>query len=238
MSIPFSGIVQAGLQLGLDTVVIRPKRGIFAITKSDGETLPDIIAQAVVEERHQDELEVTDHPVEVGAMIADHAYKRPATVTLTLGWSNSPSSRGGLISPLVGGAVAFGGRAVANVVGAVEAGIGAAGIQSAMNGANVDQIKQLYQKLLNLQQSRALFTLLTGKREYKNMICRSLATESDFRTENSLPITMVCQELILVRTSVVQLPAETQANPEETASRQERGVVPVKSIDSRPDFKA
>jgi hypothetical protein len=39
-----------------------------------------------VEERLDDTLVITDHPVEQGATISDHAYKRPAEVTLRLGW--------------------------------------------------------------------------------------------------------------------------------------------------------
>jgi hypothetical protein len=32
---------------------------------------------------------VTDHPVEMGANISDHAYNKPQELTLRLGWSNS-----------------------------------------------------------------------------------------------------------------------------------------------------
>jgi hypothetical protein len=46
-------------------------------------------AYITLDERHHDELVITDHPVEQGAAISDHAYKKPAEVTLTIGWSNS-----------------------------------------------------------------------------------------------------------------------------------------------------
>lgn len=48
-----------------------------------------IVAQVTIEEDHEDELTITEHPVEQGAAITDHAYKRPATVRLQLGWSQS-----------------------------------------------------------------------------------------------------------------------------------------------------
>lgn len=57
--------------------------------------LNGIQADAVLEEEHEDELVVTEHPVEQGATITDHAYKLPARVTLTYGWSmGSPQNVG------------------------------------------------------------------------------------------------------------------------------------------------
>jgi hypothetical protein len=52
-------------------------------------SLKNIVADAVLEERHEDETEITHHPVEVGATISDHAYERPAELTLTYVWSMS-----------------------------------------------------------------------------------------------------------------------------------------------------
>jgi hypothetical protein len=46
-------------------------------------------ADAIVEEHGTDELEVTENPVEQGASITDHAFKKPARLTLRLGYSNS-----------------------------------------------------------------------------------------------------------------------------------------------------
>jgi hypothetical protein len=45
-------------------------------------------AQVTVEEDHTDELIITEHPVEQGAVIHDHAYKRPAELRLQVGWSD------------------------------------------------------------------------------------------------------------------------------------------------------
>jgi hypothetical protein len=234
----FTGFVQAGLQIGLDSILIKPKRGFYNIRSQDGKVTtiyPDIIAHATVEERHHDELEVTDHPVEQGAMINDHAFKRPAEVTLHLGWSNSPPSPGGLINPLIATAAANSPivNAGANLYGLAK---GVQGIQSAMSGAGMEQIKAIYQTLLQLQESRALFDLYTGKRKYVNMILKSLATETDFRSSNSLPITMTCKQVILVNTKTVALSKGTQANPQATASPADKGTQA--AIPAKPDIKA
>lgn len=44
-----------------------------------------------MEEKHRDELVITNHPVQNGANITDHAYKQPAMVALRYGWGVSGS---------------------------------------------------------------------------------------------------------------------------------------------------
>jgi|SRR5579864_9059265 len=63
----------------------------FSRVSSIGGILPD----AALEEHHVDELVITEHPVEQGAAISDHAYKRPVTCTIRAGWSNSSLAAGG-----------------------------------------------------------------------------------------------------------------------------------------------
>lgn len=46
-----------------------------------------ILADAVIEEKHLHELVITDHPVEQGSVISDHAYKLPMEITVTYFWS-------------------------------------------------------------------------------------------------------------------------------------------------------
>lgn len=46
-----------------------------------------IKADAVIEERHSDEMVITSHPVEVGAVINDHAYRLPSSLGLNYTWA-------------------------------------------------------------------------------------------------------------------------------------------------------
>lgn len=48
-----------------------------------------IVADAVIRELHEDELEVTEQPVEAGAAITDHAYKLPSSLELEYGWARA-----------------------------------------------------------------------------------------------------------------------------------------------------
>lgn len=70
-----------------EPVIITPFRGIF---NASAEVPSVISADAVVIELHRDELIMTEHPVEQGSVIADHAYKVPQVVELEYGWSGSP----------------------------------------------------------------------------------------------------------------------------------------------------
>jgi hypothetical protein len=46
-----------------------------------------MIPDVVVSEKHSDTLEITEHPVETGAAISDHAYKRPSEVVMEVGFA-------------------------------------------------------------------------------------------------------------------------------------------------------
>ncbi|WP_210531144.1 phage baseplate protein [Pantoea ananatis] len=46
-----------------------------------------IIPDVVISEKHSDVLEITEHPTENGAPVADHAYKRPPELTMDGGFS-------------------------------------------------------------------------------------------------------------------------------------------------------
>lgn len=50
-----------------------------------------IIPSVVISEKHADSLEITEHPVEVGASVADHAYKRPSEVVMQVGFAGGGS---------------------------------------------------------------------------------------------------------------------------------------------------
>jgi len=209
----FEGFATAAAQIGLTSILIKPKRGMFSPSLNDGTLLPDIIAHAVIEESHIDRLEVTEHPVEQGASISDHAFKQPAFVSLLMGWSNSPSDNS-LISSAVGAAAAV---SPTGAAGAGVLGVGVA-VQSLISGAGVGQVKAAYQSLLQMQALRAIFTLYTGKRIYNNMICKTIATTTDYNSENSLIISMECQEIIIVNTNLVSLSKNSQKFPKETTS--------------------
>jgi hypothetical protein len=51
-----------------------------------------ITPDVTIDEQHQDQLLITEHPVEQGAVIADHAVKLPADVIIQYGWATGGPS--------------------------------------------------------------------------------------------------------------------------------------------------
>ena len=135
-------------------------------------------ADVTIEERHEDSLVVTQHPVEQGSTITDHAYKQPAKVTIRCGWSNaSLNALLGLAESLLDGSFSFG----------------------------ADYVQTTYSKFLALQNSRVLFDVSTGKRKYKNMLITRLSVVTDNTSENALMMTCECQEIFLATTQTVEV---------------------------------
>jgi hypothetical protein len=62
-----------------------------------GRTIMGLFADVTVEEKHKDELKITEHPTEVGAPINDHAYKEAPEVSMKVGWSESAGKLNGLV---------------------------------------------------------------------------------------------------------------------------------------------
>lgn len=149
-----------------------------------------IVVQAQIEEIYNDELQITEHPVEKGASITDHAFKKPVEITLRCGWSNSSlDALQGVVFDLFSGAMTGG-----------------------------DYVTGVYSRLLALQESRQPFDITTSKRQYRNMLIRTLGVTVDEKTANALMVTATCREVILVNTQAATLPPVTdQANPASTA---------------------
>jgi hypothetical protein len=65
---------------------------IGLLTNKQTSSIGPLIPGIVLEEDHDDDLTITDHPVEYGANITDHAFKEPARVTIQCQWSNTQAA--------------------------------------------------------------------------------------------------------------------------------------------------
>lgn len=154
---------------------------IFVRSRSIG----GFIADVTIEERHEDTLAITTHPVERGANISDHAYKQPAKVTIRCGWSNS--------SLHIANAISTG-----NILGMFDP----------------DYVRTIYQQFLDLQASRQPFTIVTGKRLYLDMLIARLMVVTDGNSENGMIMICECQEVTLADTKTATVPpSSNMANP-------------------------
>lgn len=210
MSAITTTIVHAA-QVGLPILFSQENRGFQDILLPDGTTMENFIAQATIEERHIDEMDICEHPIEQGAAITDHAYKLPAKLILRLGWSNSKSDSNllDIAASWIGAVGGQAGEIVSEAYGLVTAGL------NLINSE--DYVKKIYDNLQLLQTKRAIFSIYTPKRVYYNMMCRGLHTETDWTSANSLPILMDCQEVILTK-RIDPLSAEQLKNPASNAA--------------------
>ncbi len=169
------------------------------ITGSSGVT---VIPDLAIRERHSDRLGITAHPIQTGAAITDHAFVMQPEFTLEFGWSNS--SIAGIIQD-------FTGTSFTDVL---------------TGDLGEGYVKQVYAKIVALQQSRQLCTVVTGKRQYKNVLIESVDTYTDVGTAYSMIVSMNCKALQLVSvatTSTTSVSQSTQANPASTSPEQGNG---------------
>jgi hypothetical protein len=178
LSIPGSTLAVTALQAG--GVIL-----LQSLQSANARNIGGLVAHVTVEEHHEDDLVITEHPVEQGAAITDHAYKRPAMVRIRAGWSNSPV-------PLNTGLASI----PLNVLGSL------AQTAAAFAGP-AEYVKDVYERLIKLQASLQPFTIVTGKRIYSDMLFQSLMVTTDEKTENVLMVMAVCKQIIRVQTTLI-----------------------------------
>lgn len=176
------------------TLANPPIETVGSLLLSGNRSIMGLFADVVIEEQHTDELNITDHPVEKGSNISDHAYLAPPEVTMELGWSESA----GRLNSLLGNGF----------------------IGSALNSISLVAI---YQGLLALQGNKTLLVVSTGKRLYKDMLIKSLSVTTDADTENCLMVKVTFRKVFIATTQDAMVLVEQQKEPEKTAPVQEGG---------------
>lgn len=146
-----------------------------------------LVFDAVFEETHESELEVTDNPVETGVVVSDHVFMKPLKVTLSAGVSDTPlkywQSSGGT------GKDAW----------------------TKQDGddpfaSDSGRVRRAYELLTELQALAEPFNVQTGLKLYSNMVCTSIRTSQDKETAGALLFTATLREVIIVYTQVVSYP--------------------------------
>jgi hypothetical protein len=84
-------------------------------------------------------------------------------------------------------------------------------------------LSKIYQELIELQESRKPFDVLTPKRIYQNMVIASLSQTTDRATENCLSIGISFQEVIIVNVTTTLVPRTRQRFPGATGATQQAG---------------
>lgn len=194
-----------------------------------------IQVDTTLEETYEDALEITEHPVEAGAAITDHSFKRPMELVLSCGWSDSSAS--GLLG-LASGILATQSPAAAGILGIASAasslfsnpGAGNSGSFTGGAMAASDYVAGIYSQLLQLQESRRAISVTSGLRVYDSMLIQSLRLRRDQRTQFALNIQAVLRQVIIVSTQTATLsPQANQAIPASTADLVNTGAQQLRS---------
>ena len=157
--------------------ILEPQSVAFT-TKVSKRAIGPFTGFVCMSEDSTDVLEITQHPVQRGAAITDHAYMQPSTVSIRFIYTPS------LATPLT----------------------------------------QTYSELLDLQSSREPFTIVTGKRVYKDMLFKSISVATDVTKENVLSVIGDFQQVILVDIETTNVPVRSkQKMPEKTAMTENKG---------------
>ncbi len=144
-------------------------------------------AHVTIEEDHDDELIITQHPVEFGAIISDHAYKKPSEVRIRCGWNNSGGHR--------------------NKTGVAQ--------QILVDGYE-GYARAVYADILALQTSRKPFSVITGKRIYNDMLVANVRVHTAPGSEYSLMADITLRQVILVSTKTLNLDVSNSRMPDAT----------------------
>lgn len=133
-----------------------------------------IVPDVVITEKHSDTLEITEHPVEKDAPVADHAFKRPPELVMEVGFSGGGSLLDLLDTSSIGLSLGL-------------------------------SPNEVYQQLIDLQESRVPFDVVTGKRLYTNMLIRVLDVTTDRTSENVLMATLTLRGVIISSTQTISV---------------------------------
>lgn len=142
-----------------------------------------MVPSVVVSEKHSDTLEITEHPVE------------------------KPTSSG------AGFVADHAYRRPSEVV--MEVGFAGGGsLLDLLDTSNIGislgmSPKEVYASFLEMQRNRELLDVTTGKRQYSNMLLRSIEVTTDRTTENVLSAVLTLREVIITSTSTVQVADKT-----------------------------
>lgn len=167
--------------------------------------IDDLELDVTRSEQHAGEVEVTEHPVEEGFNVTDHARPKPDTLTLDCIVSNTPLNR----TQKKRVVKAFGQAFETTTLADQKQGV--AGYAEAA-----------YQKLLQLKNAGDLIRVITQIRTYSSMIISNLSVPRDNKTGDALAFTIAFRQVRVVRNKSTRkvVAKEPKAQPRTKTGKQ------------------
>jgi hypothetical protein len=142
--------------------------------------IEDIELDATLSETHTASADITDHPVEQGANIVDHARRKPDGLMIEGLVSNTPLSRDQMRRYISAGGVE----------------LETATFEDAPRGV-LGYAERAFERLKALVGAR-LVTVVTGLESYPNMMLESLSVPRDSKTGDALKFTATFKQVEIV----------------------------------------
>lgn len=165
-----------------------------------------LILDAAEEIAHTNEVELTDNPVEEGVDVSDHADIKPKILSFNGIVSEAPIK---LEQAIIGNVAGASGGVVGNVAGSAAGALVTTGL-SVLGGLllnqNGNRAQDAMNALLELQAKAIPVTIMTGLRDYKNMILTQFSPVEAARNGKSLVFTATFREIRIVSSEQVVLP--------------------------------
>lgn len=167
--------------------------------------IDQLVLDASVTESHTGEVEVTEHPVEQGANIADHARPKPDSVTIEGIVSNTPLSHAQATRITESQGVTFETTSLADAIA------GQAG-----------NAESALATLRDLKDNPRLVTIVTALHTYDSMILISLSVPRDARSGDALRFTATFRQVRLVsnKTTTQTVAKEPKAKKKVSTGKQ------------------
>lgn len=157
-----------------------------------------------ISESHTSEVEVTEHPVEVGSAVSDHARRKPLGLTIEGMITDTPVDDDLRIENKAEG----------------------------FQRGKVHRAKDAYQDLCALRDAGEAVTIVTALHTYKNMVLTSLAIPRNSDTGEALRFTAQFKEIRTVESGTVEV-TTTKPKTTTGKSRKKIGKKPSKPVDPR-----
>lgn len=175
-------------------------------------SLGGIQLDSVIQEAHDNTVQLTQNPIEKGADISDHAIVNPKKIRLNAVVTDSPLGSAGFTQ----------------IVDSVT------GLFGASTPSNVTRSQQAYQQLIALMENREPIAITTRLLVYTDMVITSINVKQDKDTSRAIFLDIEAEQVIITESEVTELSAATlpegttqqQASPNTDLGRQSPGTVP------------
>jgi len=179
------------------------------VFKDPVESLTILTVDATIRSSHSSQATLTKRELEDGSIISDHMTTTPESVTIEGVISETPLDLfNSIAGSLIGGAASL----------ASQAGPGAAFATGLLGGAllaarNGSRALNAFDSMVDLQKQRKKFDLVTGLKNYKDMVITSVVATRSAEIGQGMSFVATIENVVFVKSQLVTLTeAEMNAN--------------------------